>query len=201
MADEPASPNDWIEKSFARARELEATGLGFGEAFDLAQLERRVDQWPIQWGDDLHVRLFGDFQAPATDIEFKALGIRVSSQKREGTIVYGAYMVLDAVMSTHDKSLTSLLDGIRRLNVLIGAWSLADWGQSTVGWWSHITHGSSGGTIGKLEHEKIEKAAEAALQLSPEVRRKVEAAMYWIRATRHPFQRGPDPIQWTVAVS
>ncbi|HEY5742147.1 MAG TPA: hypothetical protein VIS99_06365 [Terrimicrobiaceae bacterium] len=58
-------------------------------------------------------------------------------------------------------------------------------GNAGCGWWSWVTHGTGGGVLTKLAHGGIEESTTAVLKLPPEVRKKVEAAMFWVREPRN----------------
>ena len=177
-----------VEWLFSRTRELQEQGVDHDQAFGLADLEQRIAQWPAAWGDDMHVLVYGDFQPPAADLEFPALGIKVLATKRENTAIAGAMTVLDAHVTVPGKSVAAILDAIQRLNIFIGAWSLTDWAHGYRGWWCYMTHATGGGVIGKISQPDIEGAAASVLRLRPAVRRKVEAALFWIRATPRLFR-------------
>jgi hypothetical protein len=173
-----------IERRFARVRELQAQGLDFIQASGLADLENRLEHWPPAWGNNLLVLIYGDFQPPKEDVAFPDLGIRMGAQKREGTIISDALIVLDAYVSVEDRSITSVLDAVRRINVFMGAWALTDWAHGYRGWWCYLMHGGIGGVMGEIDPAAIEVAVKGVLGLRADVRRRIDAALYWIRATR-----------------
>ena len=107
-----------IERMLARARELRAQGLDPYHASGLANLELRLEFWPSGWApDSLHVLVYGDFEPPPTDVEIHALGIRVGSQKREGTVISDALTVVEAQVAVAERSLAAVLEASRRMNV------------------------------------------------------------------------------------
>lgn len=177
-----------------RVRELEAQGLDTIQAHSVASLQERVALWPVfeQWPttghDELQILIYGDFSPPETEISLPALGIVIAPGKQENTVVHGASCVLKATVAVDDKSIPAVIDAARRINVLLGAYTLVEWGNSMIGWWSWITHTGSGGcAIGKLGHSELPQAIEGVLRLKPEVRRKVDAALYWVREPRNSF--------------
>ena len=186
VTDDPAKKkaDPDIDRLFERARELRGQGVDIMQAVGLADLENRLQRWPPAWGDDLHILVYGDFEPPPEDVSFPDLGIRLGAKKREGSVISDALTVLDAYVSVTDKSIVSVLDAVRRINVFIGAWALTDWAHGHRGWWCYMTHGTGGGAIGKIEPAAVESAVKGVLRLRPEVRRKIDAALYWIRATR-----------------
>jgi hypothetical protein len=173
------------EQMFARARELQSDGLEWLHASGIAWLEERIRQWPPARGDDLHVLVYGDLQPPTAVLTYPSLGITVHPEKQTNTIIRGATMVLEAVVKVKDKSIPALVDAARRINLLLGTWTLHEWGNGGCGWWSWVTHGTGGGVRMKLTHEGIERSTTAILNLPPEARRKVEAALFWVREPRN----------------
>jgi hypothetical protein len=89
--------------------------------------------------------------------------------------------VVAARVAIAGKSLESIVDASKRVNVLLGAWTLVSWGNAPVGWWCHITHGSAAGSFGSVDSPDVARAAKGVLDLPPAVRRKVDAALFWIR--------------------
>ncbi len=172
------------ERMFARADELRGDGLDPLQANSIAWLEERIRQWPSAWGDDLRVLLYGDFQAPDNTLTYPSLGITVHPEKMDNTIIKGAITVLEATVNVEAKSVPALIDAARRVNLLLGTYTLFEWGNAGCGWWSWVTHDSGGGVLTKLTHDGIERSTMAVLKLPPEVRRKVEAALFWVREPR-----------------
>jgi hypothetical protein len=173
------------ERMFARARKLQGDGLDWLLANGIAWLEARVRQWPPAWGDDLRVLLYGDFQAPDSTLTYPSLGITVHPEKKDNTIIKGAMTVVEATVKVSEKSVPALIDAARRINLLLGTYTLHEWSNGGCGWWSWVTHDTGGGVLTKLTHDGIEQSSTAVLSLPAEVRRKVEAAMFWVREPRN----------------
>jgi hypothetical protein len=173
----------YMAARYKRAAELQDTGLSRWVAFGMTDLEDRIARfWWEKWGDDLHVLIYGDFDAPDHDIEYPALGIAVEAGKRADTFIKTALCVVNARVKVREKSLPAVLDAVARLNTFLGIWTILGWGNRGVGWWCELTHGMSIGTVsGPFEKEGIEVALTGIEQLPPEVKRKVRAALYWIR--------------------
>jgi len=93
--------------------------------------------------------------------------------------------VLEATVKVKEKSVPALIDAARRINLLLGAYTLHGWGNAGCGWWSWLTHDSSGGVLTKLTHDGIERSIMGILKLPAEVRRKLEAALFWVREPRN----------------
>lgn len=176
------------ERLFSRAKELTGDGFDSIHAHGIAWLEERIRQWPSGWGDDLNVLIYGDFEQPKTTIDVPPLGIVVHPEKLTDTVIRNAMTVLKATVKIKEKSVPALLDAARRINVLLGASTLVEWGNAGCGWWSWVTHGRGGGVITKLEHQDLPRAVDGILALRADVRRKVDAALYWVREPKSLFQ-------------
>jgi len=83
---------------FARTQDLRNEGLDWLLAHGIAWLEERILQWPPIWGADLHVLIYGDFEAPSSDLTYPSPEITVRCEKQEKTIVRGAMTVLEAIV-------------------------------------------------------------------------------------------------------
>lgn len=167
-----------------RAEELRATGADRRHALSVAFLEQRVAQWPSAWGDDLWIVLYGDFDPPASRLEFPHLGITIEPDRLDRSVVPTARTALRATVTIPEKSTAGITDAIRRINILLGSWVLVNWGNATLGWWCLWSEGG-GGVLLNLEHEEWKEASEAIALLPESVRRKVDAALYWIREPRN----------------
>ncbi len=136
--------DDEIDLILECARELNREGFDWGHAWGKALLERRIADWPSAWGNDLQILLYGDFAPPAAELRFPELGITVYPEKLENTVIRSAMCVLKATVEISELSVPAVLDAVRRINVLLGAWTLVEWGNGGCGWWCHITAGSMG---------------------------------------------------------
>ena len=172
-----------------RALDLQQQGLEHIQAWGIALLETRIQMWPEGWGDNLPILLYGDFDPPDKDIEFPSLGITIRHEKVEDTLISTPYCVLEAVVKVHERNLAGVIDAIHRINILVGASTLEGWGNYAIGWWSHILHGSFFEVHFKFPSGPVELTLERLVQLSPPVRQRIEAALYWIRDLRNYFER------------
>jgi hypothetical protein len=174
-----------IEKWMQRARDLAAEGLYWSQANGIAWLEQRISLWPEGWGDDLQILVFGDFSPPEGILEIPSLGIAVFPEKQENTVIRNAMCVLKATVKIREKTVSALIEAGRRINVFLGAYTLVEWGNAGCGWWSWVTHGTGGGVGTKLAHDDLPRAVDGILRLRPDIRQKVEAALYWVREPRN----------------
>jgi len=173
-----------------RTNELVASGLREGHASGLTQLEMRIAQWPSGWGEDLVVLIYGDFSPPLTELDFPDLGIMIEPEQVTNSFINSALCVLKARVKITEKSVPALVDASARINTLLGAMAVLNWGNLGIGWWSHVTHGSTGCVMPKLEPDRVQKVVEALGKLSPSVRRKVRSALYWVREPRRLLKEG-----------
>jgi hypothetical protein len=96
----------------------------------------------------------------------------------------GARTVLKATVKIDEKSVSGVIDAVSRINILLGTYTLHSWGNGASGWWSWITHGSMAGLGTTLAHPEMEASIKAILELPMEVRKKMEAALFWISEPR-----------------
>jgi hypothetical protein len=167
-----------------------ASGVREGHARGLAQLEMRIAQWPSAWGDDLIVLIYGDFGPPPAKLEFVELGITIEPEKVTTSFIKSAICVLRARVKIPEKSIKALVDAASRINTLLGALAVLNWGNSGSGWWSSVTHGSMGGVVPKLEPDRVKHVIEALSSLPAPVGRKIRSALYWIREPRQLVMEG-----------
>jgi hypothetical protein len=173
-----------------KTEDLVTSGIRDGHARGLAQLEMRIAQWPSGWGDDLLVLIYGDFNAPPAELDFPDLGITIEPEKVTTSFIKSALCVLKARVRIPEKSVKALVDAAARINTLLGVLAVQNWGNSGSGWWSHVTHGSMGGVMPKLEPDRVQKVVEALGTLPPPVARTVRSALYWIREPRQLVMEG-----------
>jgi len=156
-------------------------------------VENLIAHWPSGWGNDFQVLLYGDFDPPGADLEFENLGIRVLHEPVETQIIKGATTVLAAKVTVAERSVDGILDATRRLNILLGAWTLVTWSNVAVGWWSYITHSHGGGTKESLDHADLPAAVEGIAKLPDSIRPKVDAALFWVREPQRMMREGFRP--------
>ncbi len=176
-----------MDALFARVRELTADGFDHLKAWGTADLERRIEAWPEAWNDDLQILIYGDFRPPEGVVTVPHLGITVYPENQTSTIIESALCVLKANVTVSNKNISSLIDATRRINLFLGIYMLVSLGNVGCGWWSEITHevGLSAGYSPRLDDEALLPAIESACKFPGKVRRKIEAALYWIREPRN----------------
>lgn len=173
--------NKELELTLERVRELSCQGFDGSHAWGKAWLEHRIANWPSDWGNDLQVLIYGDFEPPKADLDFPKLGIKVHAKKLDNKMIRSARCVLKATVTIDERSVLALLDATRRINILLGSWTLVERGNAGCGWWSRVTHGTGGGVLTVFDHEDLHQAVQGVLCLPDAVRQKVNAALYWVR--------------------
>lgn len=173
-----------LKNILARVRQHEAAGYSHSHAFQLAAFEARVDMsWPSGWGSDLVALVFGDFTPPGAPLTYSALGITVEPEKHEGTVIRTAMSVLLARVSISDKSVAAVKDAARRLNLLVGILSYTNQG-APIRWWCYVTSATGGGLGYTLTDTDPAVLLDMIGFLPIDVRKHVEAALYWLREPR-----------------
>lgn len=172
-----------IERLMRRVQDHESAGVDRSHAFRLADFEERIENWPAGWGDDFQAIVFGDFEPPNQELVFDSLEIRIDPTKLEGTVVKTAFTVLRARVKIQDRTVASVKDATRRLNLLIGVLSSAHQG-APIRWWSYITALSHGGIVYRLDDTSSTLTLSLIDLLPNTARRQVTAALYWMREPR-----------------
>ena len=163
----------FAEEFFNRITELRDSGLDWEHASEIADLEQQINNWPTKWGDSFYVIIYGDFEPLSEKMVIENLGITIFPENLENTVIKNVRSVHRAALTIKDKSLDSVIDAIRRINVFLGAYVLVTWGHCFCNWWSHITHGSGGGVRENLPHNDLDRAINGVMSLKPEVRQKL----------------------------
>ncbi len=134
--------------------------------------------------------IYGDFEPPEKGINIPSLGIFIHPEKLEDTVIKTAYCVLKATVQIKEKSIEALIDAAQRINILLGGYTLVEWGNGACGWWSWVTHDTGGGVRTKLDHKDLPLTIESIQKLPNNVRQKVDAALYWVREPKITFLEG-----------
>lgn len=171
---------DELDLLTERTQALRAQGMDGRAAFRVAWFELQLRTWPRDWGNTLHFVLFGDLQPPATDLILPELRITIRKENVEGSVIRGAFCVLKAEAALDELTVDALTGAARRINAFIGVSDLVQWGRGPRGWWSRFTHPIEGAS-GHLATDDVPRALATLLVLDPQVRRKVDAALYWMR--------------------
>jgi hypothetical protein len=173
-----------------RTQELETAGMSKRRALGTAMMEYRIALWPLEWGNELRVVIYGDFQPPQADLHFSDLGIVVEAGAVKWPLVGPPTSVVNARVMVSEKSVAGLVDAGARIDILLGVFAVAAWGNAGTGWWCRVTHGAITGVLPEFEQDGLEKAIKAVEHLQPKVRRKITSALHWIREPRQMAMQG-----------
>jgi hypothetical protein len=186
MTDSPADDSAPAVFAFLERRRQARQGEGMsrGHASAMAMLDYRVSLWPAEWGNRLKIIVYGDFIQPTERLEFADLSIVVHPEPVTNSIVSSAMCVLRADVDVQARTVDALNDACERIGTLLGVLAACDWGQATVGWWCHVTHGTWGGAGSPLQQLPIAAGVRGLRGLPTAARRRVSAALYWIREPR-----------------
>ena len=184
------STEDFFNFIEGRRKELIGQGIPQSEASSIALLEERISRWPENWGENLEILLYGDFSYPESTINLESLGIIIEPGHLPNTIIASATHVVKARVSVTEKTIAGLTEAAGRIDILLGALSVADWGNCGSGWWCHLTHGSLAGIEGSINESKIEAISQGLRRLQPCVKKKVQAALYWIQEPKRMLREG-----------
>jgi hypothetical protein len=176
--------NDSVPGYLDRAKELEAAGMTRGVAVNTALLEERIAGWPLEWGNELQILIYGDFQPPPSTLHFPELKITIEPSVVKTSPIRTATCVVKGRVAVSEKSIKGIVDASNRIDTLLGLVAAIDWGNSGIGWWCHLTHEPMGGVSAAIEQNVLEKAIKVYDKLDPRVKRKVASALYWMRAPR-----------------
>ena len=180
----PLETGEFAKRFFDRVDEHRLGGKDYAEASGLADLDLRVMQWPSGWGDDFVALVYGDFRPPKKAIELTSLGITVLPTPLKETVIRNAICVLKAEVKVSDKSISSVTDAARRLDLFVGACSLVGWGNYAVRWWFFITQGTASSVYSEPDFVELSTAIDSAVALPEKVRRKIESALFWMSAPK-----------------
>ena len=171
-----------------RALDLQQQGLDQTQAWGIAFLETQIQIWSDACEDNLPILLYGDFEPPERIMDFPSLGITVYPEKVDNRVISAAYCVLKSEVKVYERNLDGVIDAIRRVNLLLGTITIESCGNYAVGWWSHILHGSFIEFHFNFPADPTDLMLERIIQLPPLVRRRIEAALYWIREPKRLFR-------------
>ena len=158
-------------------------GYDYRHAVGLATFEARINEWPLEWGNDFIALIFGDFDPPDKDLEFEALNIIIESKPLRNTPIRGALTVLRARAYVSNKSVAAVKDAVKRLNLLIGLLSFTNQG-APIRLWSYLIRPTGSGVKYKFQIDTPLRLLSLIQPLPEEARKRVIAAMYWIREPR-----------------
>ncbi|MFZ0255600.1 MAG: hypothetical protein WAN46_08140 [Gammaproteobacteria bacterium] len=183
-----------VVRLYERTAALQATGLSYEVAFGRAQIEERIAEWPAEWEKNLHVLIYGDFEAPNHDFTYSSLGITIQAGNLQGDLnraaIKTALCVVRAIVTVQEKSWSGVSNAIERLNTFLGIWTIIDWGNRAIGWDCYLISPIFSGAGGPFEKEGIETAFRSIECKPLKVKCKVKAALNWIREPKQMMLEG-----------
>jgi hypothetical protein len=180
-----------VDETLRRISEFESQGMDFEHASRHAWLETRIQNWPAAWGNDLHILIYGDFEPLTQPLAIPSLGITVEPGHVDGTVIKTARTVQQGAVRVLEKSVAGLSDAARRINILLGVWTLQNFANGTIKWWSWVTHDAQSAVQPVLSTD-VDGPANTILALPGPTRRRFNSALYWIREPHsllHEFPR------------
>jgi hypothetical protein len=174
-------------------------GTPIGEAWEITRLEHALKSWPKQWGNYLHVNLYGGIYI-TNDIDIPTLGIHISSIMEKGDFVFGASFCYDCQVKVKSRDIAGFLDAIKRIEIFLNSCSVAlsfSGGSPTKGAGASIHYycrflsdaGATGLTINDYM-DTINSMLDKLYNHPPEQHQILLRAMWWMRQARHDFLSG-----------
>jgi hypothetical protein len=171
-------------------------GIPIGEAWETTRLEHGLKSWPIQWGNYLHVKLYGGIHI-TNDIDIPTLGIHISSNMKTGDF-FPFYYVCQVKVKSRD--MAGFLDALERIEIFVNSCSVAlslAGGSPTKGAGASIHYycrflsdaGATALTINDYIYtinSMLDKFYNHPTEQHPILLR----AMWWMRQARHDFLSG-----------
>jgi len=185
------------ERLLKAARKLHEEGKTWYEAYELADLDERIKQWPKDWGDDLHVSLYGGLEIQEK-VDLPDLGITIDPKKsspKEGSYIFGAPYDYVAKVRVPQKDLASYLDGISRVEKFLSAWRMTDWGGAAIQYWCHFFP-IDAQVVSCLDTKKlsdIKKTLSITEQYTDHQQTLIYRAVWWLRQCEIPIYNNPYP--------
>lgn len=172
-------------------RDEDIRSLAAGEITDAEYRDRErrrlVENWPSTWGDDLHIVIYGDLRLPDRPIWYPEFEITLTTRSYgEGQTEPSALdLGIVAEVKLKSKTWDELQAAVPRINTWLGLIALQNLGNFGLRWWSFLTHLAGGGAMGVEWGQPALPLISARLEsLSPDSRKHVERALYWIREAR-----------------
>ena len=174
-------------------------GIPTGEAWETTRLEHALKSWPTQWGNYLHVSLYGGIHI-TNDIDIPTLGIHISSKMKTGDFVFGASFCYDCQVKVKSRDIAGFWDAIKRIEIFLNSCSVAlsfQGGSPTKGAGTSIHYYcqflSDAGATGLAINDYIDtiNSMLEKLHTCPSEQRQILLrAMWWMRQARHDFLSG-----------
>jgi len=182
----------------ATVKSLLEEGKSLIEAYELANLDMKINQWPKNWGEDLVVSLYG-FIEIQVKVELPELGITIELEKeftKKGKgFAFGAPYAYNAKVKVPSKDKNGVLDAINRLEKFLSAWRMTEWPSRAISYWCYL-FSRGGGAQACLDSEKLGDTKRALLAVSKYTehqQRLIWQAAWWMRQYEEPLFNNPNP--------
>lgn len=179
--------------------DLMSNHVPIGEAWEITRLEAALKSWPLDWGNHLHVSLYGSFTI-LEDIDIPNLGIHVSSIMETGDFVFGASFCYDCQIEVRSRDVKGLWDAINRLEIFVSIVNVVTsyhGGSATKGSGVSVQYYCrflyDAGAMGLAVNQYIHTINHFLNQLNrhlPEHSQILLRTMWWIRQARHDLLTG-----------
>lgn len=103
-------------------------------------MEYRIANLMKKSGNVFNILIYGDFEPLAEQMNIDSLGITIYPERINNSVIKSARTIHRAILKIKDKSIDSIIDAIRIINLFPGAYVLVTWGNCFCNWWSIITH-------------------------------------------------------------
>jgi hypothetical protein len=167
------------------------------------RLQEQIAAWPEEWGDYLHVSLFGAIDV-TSDVTIPELGIEVSSQREMGTFVFHNFWTFPCRIKVPSKDWEGVSDAITRLESFLNAWHIAtcrSGATPTLGAGSAIHYYCSllsapYAVLSQLVEEipQIKLFLDGCNRHGEQIYFKIMRAAWWMRQARHDLLSGAPNI-------
>ena len=187
------------ERFLERARKHREEGKPWLDANELAWLDELIEQWPKGWGDDLHVHLYGHLEIQEK-VDLPGLGITIDPEKsvpEEGSagFVFRAPYAYVAKVRVSQRDRAGLLDGINRVEKLLSAWRMTDWGGAAIKYWCHFCAGGYGveSCLNASKLDDMKRALSSTERYTDRQQALIYQAAWWLRQCEIPIYNDPNP--------
>ncbi|MDP1714837.1 MAG: hypothetical protein Q8L41_08835 [Anaerolineales bacterium] len=183
--------------------QLQAARQPISGTLEQVRLQERIDAWPEEWGDYLHVSLFGAIEV-ASDVMIPELEIEVSSKREMGTFVFHNFWTFPCRIKVRSKDWEGVSDAITRLESFLNAWHITtcrSGATPTLGAGSAIHYYCSllsapYAVLSQLVEEtaQIKSFLDGCNRHNEQIRLKIMRAAWWMRQARHDLLSGAPNI-------
>jgi len=171
--------HDWL---ISRRDQLMAEGTPGYEAWNIAVIESQIDKWPSEWGNKLICTIYGpiEIQEP---LDFPELGVRIDNVLDPVSTHLVTWNSYNATVQVDSKSLEGVVDGLERLEKVLGACHVENW-DATIQYFCPLVHSGGRDLTAALDAEtgvQISAFLSRVNQLPEHQQQLIFRAIWWIR--------------------